>query len=44
MAKYEYSFYPGCSSERKASASNYMTSVESMCRTLDVKLSELEEE
>jgi len=34
----EYAFYPGCSSQLKASASNYLTSVESMCRTLDVKL------
>lgn len=40
MAK-EYSFYPGCSSERKASAANYMTSVESMCKTLDIKLNEI---
>jgi len=32
---------PGCSSERKASASNYMVSVESMCKTLDVKLNEI---
>jgi len=41
MAKYEYSFYPGCSSERRASASNYMTSVESMCRHLDIRLNEI---
>ncbi|MGE5240269.1 MAG: CoB--CoM heterodisulfide reductase iron-sulfur subunit B family protein [Bacteroidota bacterium] len=41
MARKEYSFYPGCSSERKASASNYMVSVESMCKTLDVKLNEI---
>lgn len=41
MAKKEYSFYPGCSSERKASASNYMVSVESMCNTLDIKLNEI---
>jgi len=41
MAKYEYSFYPGCSSERKASASNYMVSVASMCKKLDVKLNEI---
>ena len=34
----EYAFYPGCSSQLNASASNYLTSVESMCRTLDVKL------
>jgi len=31
MATKEYSFYPGCSSERNASASNYMISVESAC-------------
>ncbi len=41
MAKKEYSFYPGCSSERKSSASNYMVSVESMCKTLDIKLNEI---
>jgi len=41
MARKEYSFYPGCSSERNASASNYMVSVESMCKTLDVKLNEI---
>jgi heterodisulfide reductase subunit B len=38
MAKKEYAFYPGCSSQLKASASNYLTSVNSMCKTLDVKL------
>lgn len=41
MAKHEYSFYPGCSSERRASASNYMKSVESMCEKLDIKLNEI---
>ena len=41
MAKNQYAFYPGCSSQLKASASNYLTSVESMCRTLDVKLTEI---
>jgi heterodisulfide reductase subunit B2 len=41
MATKEYSFYPGCSSERKASASNYMVSVDTMCRTLDVKLNHI---
>ena len=41
MATKQYSFYPGCSSERKASAANYMVSVESMCKTLDVKLNEI---
>ena len=34
----EYAFYPGCSSQLKASASNYLTSVSSMCETLDIKL------
>lgn len=38
MAKKEYAFYPGCSSQLKASAANYLTSVNSMCKTLDVKL------
>lgn len=41
MAKKEYSFYPGCSSERNASASNYMVSVQSMCKTLDIQLNEI---
>ncbi|MDA8382664.1 MAG: CoB--CoM heterodisulfide reductase iron-sulfur subunit B family protein [Betaproteobacteria bacterium] len=41
MAKKEYAFYPGCSSQSKASASNYLTSVNSMCKTLDIKLTEI---
>ncbi len=41
MAKKEYAFYPGCSSQRKASASNYIRSVEGMCRTLDITLTEI---
>ncbi len=41
MAKKEYSFYPGCSSERKASASNYMVSVYAMCEKLDIQLNEI---
>ena len=41
MAKHEYAFYPGCSSQKGASASNYLTSVEEMCKTLDVKLTEI---
>jgi heterodisulfide reductase subunit B len=40
MAK-QYAFYPGCSSQLKASASNYMTSTLSMCRTLDIQLTEI---
>ena len=41
MAKKEYSFYPGCSSQKAASASNYQTSVNSMCDVLDVQLNEI---
>ncbi len=41
MAKREYSFYPGCSSQKGASASNYMVSVESMCKALDIQLNEI---
>lgn len=41
MARKEYSFYPGCSSERRASAANYMVSVESMCKVLDIQLNEI---
>ena len=41
MAKKEYAFYPGCSSQKGASASNYLTSVNAMCKTLDVKLTEI---
>jgi len=37
----EYAFYPGCSSQLKASASNYLTSTQAMCRTLDIKLTEI---
>ena len=38
MAAKEYSFYPGCSSQKGASASNYLVAVESMCDELDIKL------
>ena len=41
MAKREYSFYPGCSSQKGASASNYMTSVNAMCEELDIQLNEI---
>ncbi len=34
----EYSFYPGCSSQRGSSSSNYLKSVETMCEELDIKL------
>lgn len=38
MAKHEYSYYPGCSSQKGASSSNLSRSVETMCEELDVKL------
>ncbi len=41
MATKEYSFYPGCSSQKAASASNYQVSVDSMCEVLDIKLNEI---
>jgi len=41
MAKKSYSFYPGCSSQKKASAANYQVSVDSMCKTLDIELNEI---
>jgi len=41
MAKNSYSFYPGCSSQKAASSSNYMVSVDSMCKTLDIELNEI---
>lgn len=41
MATKQYSFYPGCSSERKSSASNYMVSVDTMCKTLDIQLNHI---
>ncbi len=41
MAKFEYSYYPGCSSQTGASSSNMMRSVDSMCEELDVKLNEI---
>ncbi len=41
MAKHEYSYYPGCSSQAGASSSNLMRSVDSMCEELDVKLNHI---
>ena len=38
MAKREYSFYPGCSSQKGASSSNYLVSVNTMCEELDIQL------
>ena len=41
MAKKEYAFYPGCSSQKGASASNFLTSIGVMCEKLDIKLNEI---
>ena len=40
MAK-EYSFYPGCSSQSKASSANYLKSTQTICEELDIKLKEI---
>lgn len=40
MAK-AYSFYPGCSSQKGSSSSNYMVSVDTMCQELDVQLNHI---
>ena len=41
MAKKEYAFYPGCTSHYRGSASNYLVSAESMCKTLDISLTQI---
>ena len=41
MAKKEYSFYPGCSSQRGASSSNMQKSVDTMCEELDIQLNHI---
>ena len=41
MAKKEYSFYPGCSSQTGASSSNMQRSVETMCEELDITLNHI---
>lgn len=38
MAKKEYAFYPGCSSQPGSSASNYLVSANTMCAKLGIKL------
>ncbi|MCK5719142.1 MAG: CoB--CoM heterodisulfide reductase iron-sulfur subunit B family protein [Thiomargarita sp.] len=40
MAK-EYSFYPGCSSQKGASSSNQLRSTKTICEVLDIKLNEI---
>ncbi len=41
MAKKEYAFYPGCSSQAKASADNFPRSMKTVCDKLDVQLNEV---
>ncbi len=41
MAKYEFSYYPGCSSQSKASADNYMKANNVICTDLDIELNEI---
>jgi heterodisulfide reductase subunit B len=41
MAKKQYAFYPGCSSQKGASASNYLNSFGLMCEKLDIQLNEV---
>ena len=41
MAKKQYAFYPGCSSQKGASASNFATSIEVMCEKLGIQLNEI---
>jgi heterodisulfide reductase subunit B len=41
MAKKQYAFYPGCSSQKGASASNFATSLEVMCDKFDIQLNEI---
>ncbi|MFI0375265.1 MAG: heterodisulfide reductase, partial [Candidatus Thiodiazotropha sp.] len=40
MAKIELSFYPGCSSQKGATSSNYLVSAQTMCEELDIQLNE----
>ena len=39
----EYTFYPGCSSEKNASAANMEHSVQSMCKILGIQLNEIDD-
>ncbi|HRP97620.1 MAG TPA: CoB--CoM heterodisulfide reductase iron-sulfur subunit B family protein [Rhodocyclaceae bacterium] len=41
MAKRQYAFYPGCSSQKGASASNFLTSIGLMCDKLGIQLNEI---
>lgn len=41
MAKKEYSYYPGCTSQKGASSSNLDKSVQTLCEELDITLNEI---
>jgi heterodisulfide reductase subunit B len=41
MSKKQYAYYPGCSSQKGASASNFPTSMGVMCDKLDIQLNEI---
>ncbi|OGT01119.1 MAG: heterodisulfide reductase [Gallionellales bacterium RIFCSPLOWO2_12_FULL_59_22] len=41
MAKKNYAFYPGCSSQKGSSASNFATSIGVMCEKLGIQLNEI---
>lgn len=41
MTKKNIAFYPGCSSQRKSSAANYLVSVKAMCDKLDIAMNEI---
>ena len=41
MAKKQYAFYPGCSSQAKASADNFPKSIKTLCDKLDIQLNEV---
>jgi heterodisulfide reductase subunit B2 len=41
MSKKQYAFYPGCSSQKKASADNFIRSIDTVCDKLDIQLNEI---
>jgi heterodisulfide reductase subunit B len=41
MSKKQYAFYPGCSSQAKASADNFLRSIDVVCDKLEVQLNEI---
>lgn len=41
MTKKNYAFYPGCSSQKGASASNFATSIRVVCEKLGIQLNEI---